>query len=260
MVTAERRTLELIDIQSMGLPLTGTPTCPGTIGVVTGELLRYPAFWRSLQSLITPKGTAVAYSAGLDLPTNRNQLVEHMKGDWLFTLDDDAVLLPNTLVRLIDVLDRGEYDVVSAFALQRTPPFPSLVFLEDATQDPRPTLWEPDGRRGVMEIAACGLPACIIHRRVFEKLEKPYFRVGQVDPDHFHEDVEFCHRVKAAGFRIAVDLDTPIGHVTPMAVWPARGPNDEQYAVLAGNGGAMVPTDLAQLRATMKASPQLVGL
>jgi hypothetical protein len=239
------------------VPLT---EAPGTIGVVTGELARYAAFWRSVSGLRAPRGSAVAQAAGLDLPTNRNRLAEATTGEWLFTLDDDVVVLPTTLERLLATMERGDWDVVAAFSLQRSPPFPSLVFLEDPTVEPRCPLWVPDGRTGAVEIAACGLGGVLIRTRVFAALERPYFRVGQVDPDHYHEDVEFCRRVRAAGFRIAVDLDCPIGHLTPMALWPGRDQENHPCAALVGGDGGMVPVDTAALGRAMTVNPALIGL
>lgn len=232
---------------------------PGTVGVVTGELLRYAAFWRSLPGLVTPPGSAMIQSSGLDLPTNRNRVAEGMRGDWLLCLDDDLVLLPDTLTRLLAVLEGGVYDVVCAYSLRRQPPFDSLVYLEDPTLPPHPRPWVPDGRTGVMEVAAAGLGGVLIHRRVFEALERPYFRVGQVEPDHYHEDVEFCRRVRAAGFRIAVDLDCPVGHMTPVAVWPGRSPSGGHAVGLVGHDGTLVPVDPAPLR-DARPQPHLVGL
>lgn len=258
----------LSTVQDAAIPvlsLGGTQTLPrpipaGTVGVVTGELLRYAAFWRSLSSLKSPPGSGLAQASGLDLPTNRNSLVAHMSGEWLFCLDDDVIVLPNTLLRLLDVLLQGDFDVVCAYSLRRQPPFNSLVYLEDPTVPPYPREWVPDGRTGVMEIAAAGLGGVLIHRRVFDKLEPPYFRVGQVDPDHYHEDVEFCRRVRAAGFRIAVDLDTPIGHITPMVVWPGRDNTGNHAVALVGHDGTVVPVDPAPLREQPTRSPTLIGL
>ncbi len=233
-------------------------TSPGTVGTVTGDMLRYAAFWRSTMSLERPQGSISMMSSGLDLPTNRNNLAEGMRGDWLFCLDDDIVVTPTTLTRLLATMERGDWDIVAAFSLRRVPPFDSLVYVEDPLEAECPP-WVPDGRRGVMEIAACGMGGVLIHKRVFDALEKPYFRVGQVDPSHYHEDVEFCHRARLAGFRIAVDLDTPVGHVSPFAVWPARDPSGQQIVALAGPGGEVVPVDASLLRASMVASPALVG-
>lgn len=232
---------------------------PGTVGVVTGELLRYAAFWRSLTSLVTPPGSAMIQSAGLDLPTNRNRVAEGMRGGWLLCLDDDLVVLPDTLTRLLATMERGDWDVVCAYSLRRVPPFDSLVYLADPTVPPHPRPWVPDGRTGVMEVAAAGLGGVLIHRRVIDQLERPYFRVGQVEPDHYHEDVEFCRRVRAAGFRIAVDLDCPVGHVTPMVVWPARTPDGAHHAALVGHDGRIVPVDPGSLR-DAQPHPSLVGL
>jgi len=240
-------------------PADQTTHPPGTIGVVTGELLRYAAFWRSLTGLASPPGTALVQSAGMDIATNRNRAAASMRGDWLFTLDDDLVLLPDTLTRLLAVLAQGVYDVVCAYSLRRQPPHDSLVYLADPTVPPHPEPWIPDGRTGVMEIAAAGLGGVLISRRVFERLERPYFRVGQVAPDHLHEDVEFCRRVRAAGFRIAVDLDAPVGHITPTVVWPARTPAGGHHLALVGLDGRIAPVDPGPLRAAQP-HPSLVGL
>jgi len=83
--------------------------------------------------------------------------------------------------------------------------------------------------------------------------------MGQIHPEHFHEDVEFCLRVRRAGFRIAVDLDTPVGHVTPMAVWPARNQDGAPCAALAGVGGEIVPVDTGLLRDNLAVRPGLIG-
>jgi hypothetical protein len=231
----------------------------GTVGIVTGELLRYASFWRSLAGLDAPKGSAMVQSAGLDLAANRNQVAGQMRGDWLFCLDDDLVLLPDTLNRLLGVLVAGEFDVVCAYSLRRQPPFDALVYLDDPTVPPHCPPWIPDGRTGVMEIAAAGLGGVLVHRRVFDRLDRPYFRVGQVDVDHFHEDVEFCRRVRRAGFRLCVNLDAPVGHVTPMVVWPARTPAGDHHVGLVGHDGRIVPVDPAPLR-TAQPHPSLVGL
>lgn len=237
---------------------TPAPVGFGTVGVITGELLRYSAFWRSVASLEKPPGSAFAQKSGLSIVENRNHLANDVHGDWLFCLDDDLVLPPNTLMRLLAVLERGPYDVVAAHSLRRNPPFDALVYLADVdAPDCRP--WVPDGRTGVMEIASCGLGAVLIHKRVFDALEKPYFRMGQIHPEHFHEDVEFCQRARAAGFRICVDLDTPVGHVTPMAVWPARNQDGAHCVALAGVGGEIVPVDVDLLRDHLAVRPGLIG-
>jgi hypothetical protein len=230
---------------------------PGTVGVITGELLRYSAFWRSVASLEKPPGSAFAQKSGLSIVENRNHLANDLHGDWLFCLDDDLVLPPRTLTRLLAHLEHGPFDVVAAHSLRRNPPFDALVYL-DGVDSPDCRPWAPDGRTGLLEIAACGLGGVLIHRRVFDALERPYFRMGQIHPEHFHEDVEFCQRVRAAGFRIAVDLDTPVGHVTPMAVWPARDQDGAHCVALAGVGGEIVPVAAASL-ANLQVRPGLIG-
>lgn len=233
------------------------------IGVVSSELGRYESFRRSMLGLEAPPGTRLATASSLTLPRNRNALVRELlatEGEWLFALDDDLVLSRTCLTRLRRVMDEGGWDIVSAFTLRRQPPFDALVYLADPTTPPYCDPWIPDGRTGVMEIAAGGLGGVLIHRRVFERLEPPYFRVGQIDPEHYQEDVEFFRRARLAGCRACVDLDTPLGHTTPMTVWPARDPDGRAMVALAGAGGEILPFDPDAYRSDPRVNPALIGL
>lgn len=242
----------------MALTLNGVLTAPtevatgGTVGVLSAEAGRYSAFWRSFNALRLPSGTRWVHAVGIHVAENRNALAEHAEGDWLFTVDDDVVLRPGTLLRLIATMERGGWDVVVAHALRRAPPYDSLVYLDDPLAGAPP--WRPDARSGQLEIRAAGLPAALIHRRVFAALERPYFRCGQVDKVHLHEDVDFFARVHAAGLRCCVDLDTPVGHLSTVAVWPTA----EGHPALVGPTGEVVAVDRDQVERTEK-QPTLAG-
>jgi hypothetical protein len=212
---------------------------PGTVGVVSGELMRYSEFIRSLHRLEMPNGTMLRHSCGLEVARNRNELARDVAGEWLFMVDDDQVLLPGTLKQLLGTLREGYFDVVAPLVLRRTPPWQTVAYLRDPQVDPTP--FEVGFHTGVVEVEAVGTGAILIHRRVFDKLEKPYFRVGQLRSEYMQEDVEFCKRVREAGFTIGVDTSCPVGHLTTMAVWPGRDAADKQLVALVGRNGTVVP-------------------
>lgn len=63
--------------------------------------------------------------------------------------------------------------------------------------------WLTDLPKTPFKIAACGGATLMIKRKVFESIEWPYFQtVFNETGDRIGEDVNFCRKVKAAGFEI----------------------------------------------------------
>lgn len=220
-------------------PIGGYP--PGLVGVVTGELLRYAQFVTSLHAMRLPAGSAIGIASGLEVSANCNKLIEYLldsDGEWVLFLGDDQEMLPDTAQRLLEAARDHKLDAVCPLILRRTPPWQTVAYMADPAVDPTP--WVPTTETGVVEVVAAGTGGMLVRRHVFEKLDKPWFRVGQIDPAHYQEDVEFCARVRAAGFRIGLDLDTPMGHITPMTVWPARDPAGRHVVALTGRNGVSV--------------------
>ena len=67
----------------------------------------------------------------------------------------------------------------------------------------------------------------LIKRKVLETIPDPWWETHTawpkgLPPISSTEDLDFCKKVREAGFRIFCNLDAPIGHITPMIVWPSR--------------------------------------
>jgi GT2 family glycosyltransferase len=178
----------------------------GTIGVCAQETSRYSDFAVSLANLRRPAGWEVLGAYGCDVALSRHRLAEAFDGDYLFVLDDDHVFEPGLLERL---LAHGE-DIVGAFCLTKYAPFRPVLSRYDMLEGA--DLLE--GAPGLHEVAATGTAALLVHRRVFDALDAPYFW----PPD---EDRGFCQRARAAGFRVFVDTAAWLAHLAPAAVWPA---------------------------------------
>lgn len=188
----------------------------GTIAVVTGELMRYTDFVGSMDTLRAPRNTAIARVNGPSVARNRNDIVHHMfHGEWVCFLDDDQVVKPDTLMRLLS----HEKDIVGSLYSTKRPPFVPIVFKDTGQYEFDNYAWRdlpPDG--GLFgPVRATGTGGMLIRRKVFETIPAPWFNAME-----FTDDLFFCEKARAHGFDIFVDLDAPIGHTTSCNVWPAH--------------------------------------
>ena len=121
------------------------------------------------------------------------------------------------------LLDR-DVDVVVPLCLHRAPPFNTTVV--DRRGGERRVMGVADmPASGLFELEpgmSCGDAGMLIRRPVLEALEQPFYdqrRSGAFSS----EDQAFTTKIAEAGFRVHVDCDTAIGHITPMSV-TRRGP------------------------------------
>lgn len=225
---------------------------PGTAGIVCGDLLRDPEFQISWDNLVLPPGTIPARAVGMNVAANRNRLVRGLAGDWLFMTDDDMILRPDTLLRCVYVMECGRFDVVAPLVLMRWPPFLPVAFRGTGAARRRLAL---DGATGVVEVDEVGTGCILIRRRVFEALADPWFELGQIKSDEMGEDLYFCRKARAAGFRIAVDLDNTAGHFARFGVWADAA---NRRVLFACGAGHVIAMDAAQLEESPML-PELMG-
>jgi hypothetical protein len=178
---------------------------------VCTPLYRDPSYHytRSLMML-----TIAATKAGADLgyltrqgsmiTLSRNMIAEEALNngfEWLLWLDADHSFPPSTLHRLL------------GHGLQ----FIGCNYRRRSEDDQRPTAGRvlPSGGvepvrpgAGIESVDVIGFGVCLIHRKVFETVEKPWF-AGMA------EDYGFCVKAAAHGFAPFVDheLSKEIGHV-----------------------------------------------
>lgn len=191
------------------------------IGIAAAENARFTDFWDSLLHVGASCPVKVEIERGSNIAFNRNRLtVTFLKSecDWILYLDDDQILLPGTIDRLIA---HGK-DVVSGVYLCRDYPFLPLVFGRE-NEDGKVGFRECKAdETGLIPIVSAGAGCLLVHRRVIETLTFPYWTIGQIQPDALSDDIDFCRRVRQAGFEIWCDLDTRVGHKSQCSLWPER--------------------------------------
>lgn len=192
------------------------------IGVPCAENSRWSVFWDALENLERPVGTPpVAVARGPSVAENRNNIVEKarsLKAERIFYLDDDQLFHPSVLLCLLE----RDLDVVVGLSVAREPPFEPLMYSvmdEKGFCNPR---FLNGTESGLVKIIACTSGGFLIKTSVFDKIESPYWTLGQIRKDGWGDDLDLCRKLRDADVSIYCDLDVPFGHITNCAMWPMK--------------------------------------
>lgn len=180
-------------------------------------------FVRSLFALEVPAGTRFLFPSSGSVVQNLNRsLVGEF--DWAWLLAPDHVFQSDILTRLLAQMS----DIIVPLCVKRSPPHQLVIGSETTVTD------ETSGREypgylplglddlddRVFSVEIAGSAGMLIRRGVFDAIGAPYFE--STDGLYLNEDVEFCRRVRAAGYEINVDPAARLAHIVPVPVWPIR--------------------------------------
>lgn len=215
------------------------------MALLSGEQGRYTVAQQCFDALDLPEGTArLRYAGRSNIADARNTIVDTFSGEWLAMIDDDHVYPPDMLVRLTRHFRNPRVDIVVPLIVRRTMPHQNV--LVRAAENPakphetRQLVLKPTDR-GLLEIHAAGAGVMVLRRRVFERVARPWFEWGRTS-----EDFAMCLKAQAAGCGIYCDLDTRVGHILPMIVWPARAADGRfvpMYTHFLSAGGPQTTLD-----------------
>lgn len=196
------------------------PKLDGVALIVSGETARFRRAEAAVAHLQLPPGWVRRYEYGTNVAQNLNRgVAESLKtgADHVFIMGDDHVFPTLLLFQLLG----HQKDLVAPLVTYRHPPFLPIAFkARNARGLWYGIEWGDMPTTGLMEVEAMTNSGMLVHRRVFEAMPYPWFEIGQVDTQHLSEDVYFCAKARNLGFRLYVDVDMPIGHLSPVAFWP----------------------------------------
>jgi len=184
-----------------------------TIGVPIFYPYVHWRFWRSYEQLEKPGGTILQIIPGSTIAVARNKLVNMAKGsDYLLFLDSDMTFPSDLIQRLLD----HKKDVVCGLYYSRGYPHDPMTM----------RLWNKDEyyrsppKGGLMEVDATGGGCMLINMKVIDKIDFPWFDFSAYmgTRKSFSEDVWFCRKLKAAGYKIYVDTDLECGHISDRVI------------------------------------------
>lgn len=223
---------------------------PGCIIVPVADHLRYAQFFTSYAGMRIPRGSVLAMPRSAAITVSFNSALAQMPDEmeWAFFLGDDHVMGPDLLMDLLDT----DVDVVVPLVCKRSFPFNLVTFkgqgddwIDEKSGRAYPS-WEfyhPwDVPTEPFKIAAAGSAGMLIRRHVLDALEAPYFE--NTDGASTNEDLNFCMKVREAGFDIWCNPRVTLGHILETVVWPSWDDNGTLQIVMdIGNGRIVTFTD-----------------
>ena len=190
-------------------------------------------FCMSMMNIMKDRGNKIesfhcVEGTGL-LSKSRNIVIKHFldstKGDWLLMVDTDERIPVATFDLLVATADKNTRPVVSGIyfaaiweglSLRPVP----LIFntAEDGSVNP----WDNYPENSVVEVPASGAGLLLIHRSVLEKIRELagednrdwcWFQDGPINNNRWlSEDLVFCNRITAAGFKLHAHTGATAGH------------------------------------------------
>jgi GT2 family glycosyltransferase len=186
------------------------------------------------QSLIAPMNQkrAMLFTSGHEVGQGYNALIQMILGHpelskwkYILTLEDDNIPPPDAHIRLLESIEWGKYDAVSALYFTKGESNMPMAYGDPAEFARTGALdFKP---RNVKDALAAGqiLPVngiacgCALWRMdLFREIPAPWFvTVNDVVPGKgvqcFTQDLYYCERAVRAGKRFAVDLRVKVGHL-----------------------------------------------
>jgi len=149
----------------------------------------------------------------------RNGLVQHaqMFGcTHLLFMDTDQIYSDPEMIQKLLAHDKP---VVGVKIHRRYPPFDPLLLRGDPKGGLHSVPDEEIEKGGLVEVGSTGCGCILYDMEVFQKIKYPWFEltIGEFGQS-IGEDVGFCEKLKAAGYKIYVDCSIDIKHLSLLAV------------------------------------------
>jgi len=221
---------------------------PGNVILVTGDTPRYTVFYQSLVQLKVPRGTRLWWGSSNIVAKTTNNLLADAKahGGWVWIIGDDHEFHPDIILRLL----ARRKDAVLPLCLTRHLPFTPTVWLRDGDRIYMPELNELP-QKGLVEIWSGGDAGILMTEEVVAATGPPWYnleltstKVSAGWTDRKGEDFFLLKKIREAGYKIHVDVETEMGHTMSLTAWPRKG----QRILTAG------PCEMGEITYTKKGS------
>ena len=184
------------------------------IAIPTANNIEATTF-KAIYDLVVPDNYDVEfqYFFGYQVDQVRNLIADWVvKGyDYLFSVDSDISFPPDTLAKLL----AHDKDVVCGLYIQRIPGTHTLEVYESTPQGGMSNIpVEKLPQNKLIEIAGCGFGCTLVKKKVMVDIGYPQFKYySAIDhKDTVSEDVDFCAKALAKGFKIWADTSIICNH------------------------------------------------
>lgn len=138
--------------------------------------------------------------------------------DYVLWLDSDMVFKPDTLIRMMDTLQKNDLDILTGLCFRRVPPYTPTLFDKLEMDGDTCIHTEFDEiPEELFEVGGCGFACVLMKTDVFldvqGKFNALFAPIGTNG-----EDASFCMRARECGYKIFCDPKIVIGHVGNIVV------------------------------------------
>jgi len=192
------------------------------VAILSNEAARYAEFWACMMRLEMPAGSVKDVAIGTDYVSNQNIMAQRCLDegfDFLWLMGDDHSFSGDLLERLLVSAQAFDLPILVPLCSARRAPFALVDYGRnpDPGPDYLPISLADVPAEGIVELDAAGSAGMLIHRDVLEAVPQPWF----VNSDR-SEDIVFCEKAVAAGFKIHADVACRLGHILTAVVTPGH--------------------------------------
>lgn len=185
------------------------------IAIPTSKYIE-PQTFKAVYDLELPEGVEASfqYFYGYNVDQVRNLIADWIvKGDYdyLFAVDYDIAFPADTLAKFLSY----DKDLVSAVYRQRDPSKQVLELFQSNGRGGYDHIpYENIKGKGLVEIGACGFGCALVKKKVFVDIGYPQFQYRSAinHADTFSEDLDFCRKATAKGFKLYADTSVTCDH------------------------------------------------
>lgn len=174
-------------------------------------------FCQSLAQLKKVGECVLAMKSGSLIYTSRNSLATmaiQMDADYVFWLDSDMVFQPDTLVRMMDTVQKHDIDMLTGLYFRRVPPYSPVLFdkLEMRTKTVLDWSEFKTIPEDLFEVGGCGFGCVLVSTEVLMSVQGKHGNMFAPMGNN-GEDIAFCIRARDCGYKIICDPSIICGHV-----------------------------------------------
>lgn len=173
-------------------------------------------FAQSLAMLQKTGECVLSMQMGSLIYISRNNLAQmaiQMDVDYVFWLDSDMVFEPDILIRMMDTLQKNDYDILTGLYFRRVPPYTPVLFDK---LDIRRNICSWSEFHEIpaepFEVGGCGFGCVLMKTDVFYDVQSKHGNMFAPIANN-GEDIAFCWRARDCGFKIYCDPSVICGHV-----------------------------------------------
>lgn len=205
------------------------------ITVTTGEYARRADFYDYYHMLDKPEGAIISFCHERSPAKARNILIKASREyecTHILFIDDDMSYQGNALKQLLE----HDVDIVTGLYLSRAYPHQPIVF-DLADEDDRCISMYLTEKPHLKPIVAAGFGFLLCKTEIFDRMDQPYVRLGELDNEEWCDDIGFFKRVREAGIQSYCDMTCLLGHMGTMIVEPEYDEKTNTWYTIYNTGG-----------------------